>query len=136
MAIIYPNTGALWGAGLLQAELALSEIHLYQAGMGIVLGPSIDLTTLEAAEADYTGYAPMTVTAFEDPLLSQLGGASIDSGVAQFATAAPYTVSNVIGGGWIQTAGGVLVAAWDYNPVRTLAGAGAGLGVDLLLLFG
>lgn len=136
MAIIYPNSGALWGAGLLQTALADAEIHLFQDGMGIIVQPSLTLTDLEAAEADYTGYAMVTVADWLAPLLNPVGGASIDSGVGQFAIASPYTVSNVIGGGWLQTAGGVLVSAWDYSPTRTLAGAGDGFPVDLILVFG
>lgn len=136
MAIIYPNSGAMWGAGLLQTALAGSEIHLFQAGMGVVIGPALDKATLVAAECDYTGYASQTVAAFLDPLLSKLGGASIDSGVAQFAITTPFTVPNVVGGGWLEDAAGDLVAVWDYNPNVTLAGAGDGLGADLLLLFG
>lgn len=134
--IIYPNTGALWGAGLLRTALATSEIHLFKAGMGVAITPALVLADLEAAEADYTGYAAEEVTAFAAPLLNPLGGASIDSGSVQFAIASPYTDGNVIGGGWIQTSGGVLVAAWDYDPTRSLTGPGDGVPVDLFLLFG
>lgn len=136
MAIIYPNSGALWGAGLLRTALAGSEVHLYQASMGIVINPALTLAELEAAEANYTGYAAEAITAFAAPLLNPLGGASIDSGSVQFAIESPYTVPNVIGGGWIQTTGGVLVAAWNYDPTRGLVGAGDGFPVDLFLLFG
>lgn len=134
--IIYPNAGALWGAGLLKTALALSEIHLFKSGMSIVVNPGLTLAELELAEADYTGYAAEEVTAFSVPLLNPIGGASVNSGSVQFQIAAPYTVGNVIGGGWIQTTGGVLVAAWDYDPTRALVGAGDGFPVDLFLLFG
>jgi len=134
--IIYPNTGALWGAGLLRTALAASEIHLFRAAMGITINPALTLAELVAAEATYTGYAAEEITTFAAPLLNPLGGASTNSGTVQFQIASPYTVPNVIGGGWIQTAGGVLVAAWDYDPTRTLAGAGDGFPVDLFLLFG
>lgn len=134
--VIYPNSGVLWGAGLLQTALANAEIHLYQDGMGVVLSNATTLAELAAAEADFTGYAPVTITAWQDPLLNPLGGAGTDSGLHQFAAGAPYTVANVIKGGWIETAGGVLVTAWDYDAPRSISGPGDGVPVDMILVFG
>lgn len=134
--IIYPNTGLLWGASLLKTGLLNAEFHLFKAGEGIILSSALTLAELVAAEADYTGYADIVPT-WADPLLNPVGGAGTDSGLAQFAPAAPYTVGNVIGGGWVQTAGGILVAAWDYEaPGRVMAGPGDGIPVDLIMLFG
>lgn len=134
--IIYPNSGALWGAGLLRTGLANALIKLFKAGAGISVNPALTLTQLEAAEADYTGYAPITVATFTTPLLNPVAGASVSSGTQQFQIAAPYTVANVIGGGWIESAGGVLVAAWDFDPTRTLAMAGDGIPFEFIAIFG
>lgn len=134
--IAYPNTGMLWGAGLLQTALAGSKIRLFQDGQGINVGPALTLAELEAAECDFTGYTEATIANWLAPLLNPVGGASTDSGSVQFAISAPYTVSNVVGGGWVETAGGVLVAAWNYDPVRPVLGAGDGISVDLFLIFG
>lgn len=134
--IAYMNSGMLWGAGLLETALAACEIHLFKSGEGIVIGPSLLLADLVAAKADYTGYLEITVAAMLAPVLNPLGGGSTTTGTQQFATAAPYTVGNSIGGGWIQDAAGVLLMAWDYDPPRVMAGAGDAIPAEVVFLFG
>ena len=134
--ILYPNSGLLWGAGLLKTALANSKIRLFKADAGIILTNATTQAELVAGECDFTGYAAITVAAWNNPLLNPVGGAGIDSGLQQFATANPYTVGNSVGGGWVETAGGVLVAAWNYDPARSCNGAGDGVPVDLILIFG
>jgi len=134
-AILYPNTGSLWLAGVVQAALANSEVHLFQSG-SVTLTPLTVLADLTAAEADYTGYALETVTAWFDPLLNPLGGASIESGLLQFSIDAPYTVSNMIGGWWVEETGGELVCAGEFPTPRPLAGAGDGIPFNIELVFG
>lgn len=131
----YPNSGALLLAGVVQTALAASEVHLYQAGT-IVLGPTTTLADLTAEEADFTGYAAVTVANWLDPLLSELGGAAIDSGLNDFAITAPYTVPNVIQGWWVQDAGGDLCVAGDFPVNKGIAGAGDGVRFNIeLVLF-
>lgn len=134
--IIYPNAGAILLGTTIRTLLAGSKIRLYKDGAGIVLSRALTLAELEAAEADYTGYTEATITNFQLPLLNPNGGASIDSGVQQFAIESPYTDPNVIKGGWIETAAGSLLAVWDYAEPKSLVGAGDGFPVDVLLLFG
>lgn len=134
-ALIYPNAGALWLAGIVQTALAASEIHLFQSTMA-ELTPATTLAELQAEEADFTGYAAETIAAWFDPLLNPLGGASIESGLVQFAIAAPYTVPNVVSGWWIEEAGGDLVCAGNFSVDKSLVGAGDGIPMNIELIFG
>lgn len=134
-AIIYPNSGALWLAAVVQTALAASVLHLYQAG-SVVLSVATTKTELTAAEADYTGYSDQTITTWFDPLLNPAGGASIESGLKQFAIASPYTVPNTIGGWWIEDSTGALVCAGEFPVPRSLVGAGDGIPMNVELIFG
>ena len=133
--ILYPNAGSIELASVVQAALANSEIHLFQAG-SVTLAPGTTLAELVAAECDFTGYAPATVTAFNDPLLSPFGGAQIGSGTKQFAIDAPYTVSNVVQGWWLEDSGGNLICAGEFPSLISLVGAGDGIPIDVNLVFG
>ena len=134
-ALLYPNAGSLWLAEVAQTALANSVLSLYQTG-SVVLSPTTTKAELEAAEADYTGYATQTVTAWMAPLLNPLGGASIDSGLKQFAIASPYTVSNVIQGWWLEDSTGDVVCAGDFASTKPLVGAGDGIPFNVQLVFG
>lgn len=107
MPVFYPSVGSLWLAGITGTELANSVIHLYQSS----LVPTVDtvLADLVAAEADFSGYAPITLVAWGAPYLVAAGGAAVNSPCSQFNTDDPTTVTNLIGGAWIETAGGDLV---------------------------
>lgn len=139
--LVYPNVGALLLAAQVQTYLAAGKVRLYQAGKGIMLGPTTTLADLTAAgvEADYTGYAAggIAVAAWLDPLLADLGGAAIDSGLVSFVPAAPYTVGNTIQGWWYESAGGDLLFAGDFPTNKGIAGAGDGIRYNIeLILFG
>lgn len=110
--IYYPVAGSVFLATLTQSALALSVVRLYQS----FFTPNVNTTLaeLEAAEADFSGYVAETLTAWNDPMLSPGGGASIASEYVQFQTADPVVVPNDIGGAWIETAGGVLVAIVQF----------------------
>lgn len=134
--IKYPNAGALWLAGKVKTALVNCKLRLFKDGEGITVGPTLTAAALVAAEADYTGYAAITVAAMSAPLLNPLGGASISTSTQQFATASPYTDPNVIGGGWLEDSTGALVMAWSYDQPKSMVGAGDGIPVEMILLFG
>lgn len=122
MPAFYPNVGQLWLAGITRTALASSVVSLYQN----TLTPSVLSTKaeLEAAEADYDGYLPITVTAWGAPFLSALGGA-IQMPSVQFQPTGD-TTPNTINGAWIETAGGVLVSIISFPqsvPMVTTADA-------------
>jgi hypothetical protein len=133
--IRYTNAGALELAGLVQTALIDCELHLFKAGE-VTVGPGTVLADLEAAECDFTGYATIVVPTMSDPLLFPGGGASISTGTRQFAMAAPYDTPNLVGGGWLQTAGGAVLMAWQYGEPRGVAGPGDGVPVEQVLVFG
>jgi hypothetical protein len=132
----YTNAGALWLAGKVKTALVNCKMRLFKDGMGIVVSPSLVVADLIAAEADYTGYVEKTIAAMSAPLLNPVGGASISTGEQQFQIDAPYTVTNVIGGGWIEDSTGALVMAWSYGEAKPLVGAGDGIPVTQILVFG
>lgn len=132
MAAFYPNDGQVWLAGITRTALANSVVSLYQSS----LSPSI-LTTkamLEAAEADFGGYNPITVAAWNAAFLSALGGA-IQMPVVQFQCdgSAP---SNVIGGAWVETAGGVLVSIIPLSAVKSMTLSTDAIPLSEILRFG
>lgn len=133
--MLYPNVGSLLLADTIQTLMAGSELHLIK-DPGPTLLPGIDLATLVAAEADFTGYAPIVIAAWLDPILSPLGGAQIGSGTQQFMAAAPYTVGNSIVGWWIETGAGVLICCGNTPQPVSMAGAGDGFPLDVQLVFG
>lgn len=134
--ILWMNEGALWGAAILRTALEDAEFHLFKSGEGITINRTLTLAALEAAEADYTGYAAIVITAFGPPILMPGGGAGVNSGSQLFAIASPYSVGNTIGGGWCQSADGDLLFAWNYDPVIGLSGPGQGIPVEQIPVFG
>jgi hypothetical protein len=134
-ALIYPNAGALWLAGIVQTALAAAVLHLFQDSMP-VLTTATELTTLVANEATYTGYVDQTITTWLAPLLNPLGGASIESGLKQFSISTPYTVPNVITGWWIQASTSDLVCAGEFTTGKGFVGPGDGIPMNVELIFG
>jgi len=136
MPQFFPNSATAWLANEVLALLEASKIRLWQDGE---LTPSIATTRAEliAAEATYTGYPAggEELDAWFAPLHNPLGGSSIDSPKVQFDTASPYTVSNVIGGWWVETAGGQLVVIGSFPEPIPMSGAGAGFPISASLIF-
>ena len=134
-AQVYPNSGSLWLAGVVQTALANSDLKLFQVG-ALVLGPTTTVALLDAEECDYTGYVEQTIVSWFAPLLNPLGGASIESGLHQFAIAAPYTVPNTVQGWYLVDSTGDLVCAGDFATPRELVGEGDGIPFNIELIFG
>jgi len=136
MPQFYPNSAANYIATLMQTELAVSKLRLYQDEL---ITPSIATTRAElvAAEATYTGYTAtgLALTAWFAAIAAAIGGYSIDSPKVQFATAAPYTVPNNIGGFWVETAGGDLIVIGSFAEAEPMAGAGDGFPISVSLIF-
>jgi len=53
----------------------------------------------------------------------------------QFQTAAPYTVPNVIGGAWLETAAGLLVAIIPFPTAVAMGAAGDAIPLAQILTF-
>lgn len=118
----FPNSFALAQAATLQGDLALSVIKLFRSTF--VPTPANVVADYDAAEATYTTYAPETITAWLDPVAAVGGGYRITAPTEQFDLAATPAVGNMIGGYWIENAGGdvVLVTIFDAPVSMSVAG--------------
>ncbi len=105
-----------------QARNANGVLHLFQAGFNPT--PTSNLAAFLDAEADFSGYAPITIAAWEDPFL--LGASWATSALAQYFRydSGAGTVNNEIGGWFLVLAGGALTIYGTFNPTRTISGDG------------
>lgn len=133
MPVFYPNDGSLWLAGEIGTLLANAELHLFQNT--IVPNVNTTLAELVAEEADFTGYADITLVAFGAPYLVPAGGAAVNSPCAQFNTGDPTTVSNTIAGAWIQDAGGDLVLIDLFPTPIAMDAPGKAIPIQEILRF-
>lgn len=133
---LFPNSGVLEIASLVLDALNDSKLRLFKSSIN---GVSAFTTRAElvAAECDFTGYPAggKVITAFLDPLLNPAGGASIDWPTQQFNSAAPYTVGNVVGGWWIETTAGALIACGTFPQPIAVGGPGTGFPLAGSLVF-
>jgi len=121
--------GSLALMTLLQDDLALSKVNLFKSPY--VANGFSTKAELDAAVADFDGYAEGTITAFSAPLYDPSGGASMNGGVLTFA----YDTTgdgNTVNGWWIESAAGAVIAAGNFtDPVLVNA---PGDGVSLVLV--
>lgn len=87
-----------------QTEYANSVLHLFQSS----LVPTTSTTKVEltAAEADFDDYVTKTLVAWFAPILAPGSGYMIVSPEVQWTCAADQVTGNVIGGAWLEDAGG------------------------------
>ena len=115
-------TGANVEAAAAKTRMAASIASLFQAGFNPT--PNSLKIDFEAEEADYDGYAPVTIATWSDPILAGDG----------WMTFAPTqnipwvfdadAVGNAIGGYWLETAGGVVIGYGVFDPARAVTGPG------------
>lgn len=89
-----------------QTAYANSVLHLFQSSL--VPTSSTTKVELTAAEADFDDYVTKTLAAWFDPILAPVSGYMIVSPEVQWSCAADQVVGNVIGGAWVEDAGGVV----------------------------
>lgn len=138
---IYPNVGALKIAATERTALAASNLRLFK-GTAFIPSVSTTLADLTPIECDFSGYpaggAP--IANFQNPLLAPGGGASIDSGLVQFAWVAPVPpaepVGNLVGGWFLVDSAGVLVAVGTFPNGISVSMAGQGIPMNVGLVFG
>lgn len=120
----------------MQTAYALSKIRLFKTGF--VPNNQTTLQNLIDQECAYTGYVAggETITAWLAPLLQASGGAGITMPTEQFAAVAPFTLQDVAGGFWIETAGGIVVAIGVFDTPIPLGAEGQGVPVTGVLTFG
>lgn len=135
--VLQTNEACLAQATAEATRLEGSFIRLFQAGL------EVDQTTtavqLEAEECDFSGYPAggIEIEEFLAPILASEGGYSIQSPIAQFATASPTTVPNTIGGWWLETATGdvVMVVMLDVTNRVPMSAPGQGYPVSARRVF-
>jgi hypothetical protein len=132
IGVFYPRAGQQWLAGIVRTALANSKIRLFQSTL--VADDLTDLATLEAAEADYDGYAEIAMVAWGAVYQSPLGAAT-QSPQVQFQPTGSV-VTNSIGGAWIETAGGVLVSIIGFPAPKAMASTLDAIPISEILRFG
>ena len=132
----FPNQGALEVASLVRAALAPSSLRLFKSDFTPSVSSTFD--DFEANKCDFTGYPAtgIVLPTWFAPVLNPAGGASIDSPTVQFATAAPYTVSNLVGGWYVvaDTNDQVIAAGTFANPIP-MGAANQGFPMNVTLVF-
>jgi len=118
----FPNTRALDEATTLQTEMALSVVKLFLSTF--IPTPDNVVGDYDTNEATFTTYAPQTITAWLDPVSAVGGGYRITAPTVQFDLASTPASGNMIGGYWVENAGGdvVLVTIFDAPVPMTVAG--------------
>ena len=135
---LYPNSGALAIAGLVQAGLASAVVKLFKSN--IDLAPTTAVADLDAIECDFSGYGAKTITAFNDPYLADAGGASISSGYIQWDWVAPTPpdpeVENSVYGFYMVDAGGALICAGKFDTPLPMGFVGQSVPLTVTLNYG
>lgn len=102
-AMLYTLLGAAFVADAVRTALAAGHIKLFKSTLTPDVGtPLADFLT---AEADYTGYTPIAVANWNEPILSEVSGYELNMPLVQFATDNPTTVGNLIGGWFYEDTG-------------------------------
>ncbi len=95
-APFFPQEATRQLADELGTRLVNCQMMLFKSGF--VPSTLTELADIEAQEADYTGYARVTIAAWGNPIDSDVGGAQITAPTVQFSLAADPALGNTIGG--------------------------------------
>jgi hypothetical protein len=115
-------SGALIEAAAAQARLANSTMHLFKASY--TPPGDVILSSLVANEATFDGYAPATMAAWAAPVLAPVSGWLTFGPLVVFRWVFSVGNVDVIGGYWIQDAGGNLIDVVIYNSPKSMTGVG------------
>jgi len=129
----FPLEGCRESATEMQTVLASSVLHLFQDSLDP--DPSTPLADYTAAEADFTGYAAETLTAWNTPILAPGTGYMIGSPLVQFEVGAAPSVTNVINGCYLVDAAGDLRMVVIFTSPIPMQLDGQGLPINLVWLF-
>jgi hypothetical protein len=129
-----PLSGCLANATQQQAAFADTMVHLFQSTF--VPTPSNVLADYTAAEATYTGYMALAMTAWLDPILSPGSGFMIQSPEVQFSTGdTDPATPNLIGGCYLVDADGALRMTVIFASVIPMELAYQGIPLSFVYLF-
>lgn len=117
--IFFPLAGCLKSATERRTILASSVMKLFQEGFTPV--PADPVASYDAEEADFSGYAAITVTNWSLPMFAPGGGYMISTPLLQFMfDSGVGAVANNIAGAWVEDAAGAprqTVIFTDLIPV-------------------
>jgi hypothetical protein len=132
---VLTNEACFARAVLDQTMLALCKVRLTQAPFAF--SPTTTKADAIAAEADFDGYTAggNTVTAWGDPLAAPGGGASIAAETTFAYVDDTSHTANQVKSGWIENAGGDIVAAFNFPAPINFAVNGDGFVLQLLDTF-
>lgn len=135
MPQFYPLSGCKKQAELMQANLALGDVRLFQSSLSP--DPTTPLADYTSAECDFDGYTAdgISVTAWNAPGLDPLGGYSIGSPVVQWLSATPQTAPNLVGGFYVVDADGDMIAVGVFDSPLPMQVPDQILPIDLRLVF-
>lgn len=130
----YPLNGCKKNASERRTAYANSVLHLFKSDW--VPTPSSPDSEYAAHTADYTGYAPVTITTWEDPILAPGSGFMIGSPIVQFEVGSTDpAVANLIGGCYLQDAAGATRIVIVFDAAVPMQFANQGLPINLVDVF-
>lgn len=131
-ALLYPIESVLAQVAALTGALAAAKVRLFKDSLGPVqFGTS--RAALLASECNFDGYPAggIAVPSWTPPTLAPGQGAMSSSAFVQFVTtAAPGGVGNVVGGAWLETAGGTVWIILQFPEGVPLQVAGQGFPIS------
>jgi hypothetical protein len=93
-------------------------LHLYKNDVS----PTPDMTILAFTEADFSGYAPVTITLFNEPFATADGGATIVSPLVQFNMSAATTPNIIYGTYLTDITSTILIASAQFDAEKPMNG--------------
>jgi len=133
MILVSPKAWLMTNQAAIKALLDTGELALFTND----ITPDVNTVVGDLTEATFTGYARATLTAWLAPHLNVNLQSVLNSPLASFATAAPYTVGEQVYGGWIEDAAGNLAFAFRFdNAPIPMIGAGDAIVVAVESLLG
>lgn len=133
--LFYSLSGCEFIATAVQTALAASKLRLFKSTLEPT--PATPLADYVSAEADYTNYPPggEALALWLAPILSPGGGYQIQAPMVQFVVGDPVVAGNVIGGFWIEEAGGELIAFGTFGSPQPMEVADQGIDLAPVLTF-
>lgn len=129
-----PFEGVFKSASERRTVYANSVMRLFKAEFSPTA--SSTATDFEANECDFDNYAAVTLTAWDDPILSPGAGAMIGSPLVQFEVGnTDPVVGNSVGGFWIEDAAGVVRLVGIFDDPVPMQVAHAGLPINTYDVF-
>lgn len=123
-------------------RIIVAEQLPYKTGLAklfqsqIAFNPLLAQADFDAIECDFTGYAAITETTLPDPYLDNVrGGVSFQVPTLQYNTGNAPVTGNDVWGGWFETAGGVLLCAWQLAVSKPMNAIDQSLPIDLIINF-